>query len=284
MADVTHEALVDAATFKRIQAKLAERATTNAKPRTSDYVLRGVLRCGHCGRAMCGQKPAKGSSRRYYRCPAANDGRCKVYSIRKEQIEGYVLGFVDRWLQSPENVQKIKAAIYRLEKSTRGFQGATKGLQTKITALDRKIAKGSENLLLADPANVPELSDLLGRWRKERDRMQADLEAAAKCPNGNDSTKTAKRALANIKRLREKLNTADPSLVRAAVKEMVADVSLFWEQDGERYRRLAKGVISIKQPCGFVRDSSSIVFARRPRETAALSRRPARSSARARRR
>jgi len=126
--------------------------------------------------------------------PGANDGRCKVYSIRKEQIEGYVLGFLDRWFQSPESTEKIKAEIHRLEKSKRGFQRATVGLQTKITALDRKIAKGSENLLLADSANVPELSDLLSRWRKERDRLQAELETAATCPNGNDLAKTAKQA------------------------------------------------------------------------------------------
>jgi DNA invertase Pin-like site-specific DNA recombinase len=284
VADLTHEALVDTITFKRVQAKLADRATTSERPRTSDYILRGVLHCGHCGRAMCGQKPAKGSSRRYYRCPGANDGRCKVYSIRKEQIEGYVLGFLDKWLQAPESVEKVKAAIHRLAKSKRGFQGAARGLQTKISALDRKIAKGSENLLLADSANVPELSDLLGRWRKERDRLQADLEAAGKEPTGHDMANVTKGVISYIKKLREKLSTADPALVRAGVKELVADVSLFWEPDGERYRRVSKGIIAIKPPSGFVLDSSSTASARRPRETAALSRRPATSSAPARRR
>jgi DNA invertase Pin-like site-specific DNA recombinase len=270
VADCQHEALVDAHTFKRVQAKLADRATASSRPRTSDYVLRGVLHCGHCGRALCGQKASKKSNRRYYRCPGANDGRCKVYSIRKEQIEGYVLGFLDKWLQAPENVEKIKAAIHRLEKSKRGFQGAAKAAQTKITALDQKIAKGSENLLLADSANVPELSDLLTKWRKERDRLQAELEDAATCPNGNDSAGIAKRAISQIKRLRDKLNTANPALVRAAVKELVSDVSLFWEQDGERYRRLAKGVISVKSTCGFALDGSNTVFARRPTEIAGL--------------
>jgi site-specific DNA recombinase len=267
VADVTHESLIDAATFKRVQAKLASRATDGSKPRTSDYILRGVLHCGHCGRALCGQTAAKGSSRRYYRCPGANDGRCKVYSIRKEQIEGYVLGFLEKWFQSPESVEKIKTQIHRLAKSKRDFQGAAKGLQTRISALDRKIAKGSENLLLSDPANVPELSDLLGKWRKERDALQAELERAAACPNGTDAAQLVKRAEASIKRLREKLNATDPSLVRAAVKEMVQDVTLLWEQDGERYRRVSKGVISINQPSGFMRSNTNTASECRQTET-----------------
>ena len=267
VAETTHEAIVDVDTFDRVQAKLADRATTSTKPRTSDYILRGVVHCGHCGRALSGQKAEKTSNRRYYRCPGGNDGRCKVYSIRKEQIEGYVIGFLDKWLSAPENVEKIKASIHRLEKAERGYQGATKSLKTKITALDRKIAKGSENLLLADPANVPELSDLLSKWRKERDRLQGELETAAKSPNGHDSAKIAKRALSHMKKLRERLNAADPALVRAAIKELVADISLFWEPDGERYRRLSKGVISVRYASGFALDSSSIASARRPRET-----------------
>ena len=276
IADTNHEALVDADTFDHVQAKLADRATTSTKPRTSDYILRGVLHCGHCGRALSGQKGDKTTNRRYYRCPGANDGRCKAYSIRKEQIEGYVIGFLETWLQSPENVEKIKTSIHRLEKAARGFQAAAKGIQTKITTLDRKIAKGSENLLLADSANVPELSDLLTKWRKERDRLQAELEAAAKNPNGHDSAKIAKRALAHTGKLRERINAADPALVRAAIKELVADISLFWEQDGERYRRLSKGVISVRYASGFALDSSSTASARRRRGSGGPSRRPAR--------
>jgi hypothetical protein len=275
VADATHEAIVDVDTFDMVQAKLADRATTSTKPRTSGYILRGVLHCGHCGRALSGQKAAKTSSRRYYRCPGANDGRCKAYSIRKEQIEGYVIGFLQKWLQAPENVEKIKATIHRLEKAQRGFQGATKGLQTKITALDRKIAKGSENLLLADPANVPELSDLLSKWRKERDRLQGELETAAKSPNGHDSAKIVKRALSHMGKLRERINAPDPAMVRAAVKELVADISLFWETDGERYRRVSKGVISVRYASGFALSSTNTASAHRRRESGGPSHRPA---------
>jgi site-specific DNA recombinase len=223
VVEKAHEPLVDIELFERVQEKLADRATNNTKARTSDYLLTGVLKCGHCGRSLCGQSGSKTSKtpRRYYRCPGGNDGRCKLYAIRKESIEGYVLGFLDKWLKSPESIAAIKAAIHRLEKAKQRFHATAASLQTKIAALDRKIAKGSENLLLADAANVPELSELLGQWRKERERLQADLERAAVNPNDNDPGKIARRAIARMGKMQESLQAGDPALVRAAVKQLV---------------------------------------------------------------
>ena len=104
-----HEPLIDVETFNQVQVKLADRATTSHKPTSSDYILTGgTLRCGHCGRPMTTTSGgATGTNRRYYRCPGGNDGRCKVYSIRKEVIETYVVDFLDKWLTAPENVAKV---------------------------------------------------------------------------------------------------------------------------------------------------------------------------------
>ena len=44
--------------------------------------------------------------------PGGNDGRCKVYSIRKEVIERYVVDFLDKWLTAPENVAKVEPHHY----------------------------------------------------------------------------------------------------------------------------------------------------------------------------
>lgn len=47
---VTHPALVTERDFVAAQQVRAERATANGEKRT--YLLRGLLRCGHCGRRM----------------------------------------------------------------------------------------------------------------------------------------------------------------------------------------------------------------------------------------
>jgi hypothetical protein len=41
-----------------------------------------------------------------------------------------------------------------------------------LADLNRKIQKGAENLLPADPGNAPELSKFLTGWREERPKLQ----------------------------------------------------------------------------------------------------------------
>ena len=51
-----HEPLIDPDTFQQAQAILAERGTDASRRRgnRSDFLLSGVIRCGHCGRAYIG--------------------------------------------------------------------------------------------------------------------------------------------------------------------------------------------------------------------------------------
>jgi hypothetical protein len=195
--------------------------------------------------------------------------------VRKEFIETYVIDFLDRWLADPKAPGKMQEALRRLEKSKRGFQATTKATQAKIAALDRKIGKGSENLLLADAANVPELSDLLGQWRRERERLQADLEKAARSPGGATLDQTARRAVEEIGRLRENLLTGKPALVRNAVKTLVSEVMLWWGKDELGRRRVERVKITVKLQRGFVSSGSNTASECRRWGTAGPSRPPA---------
>jgi hypothetical protein len=119
----------------------------------------------------------------------------------------------------------------------------------------RKRTRNPRRRRLARRARIPELSELLGRWRKEREQHQADLERAGTSPNDNDTAKIAKRAIARMGKMRESLQAGEPAMVRAAVKELVAEVSLSWRQDGDRYRKLTKGVLTMQSPRGFALSS-----------------------------
>ncbi len=70
MFDGIHEPLVDEFTFAKAQAILRERGE-HAKRRgnPSDFILSGVVRCGHCGKAYIGMS-ARGNGGRYeyYAC------------------------------------------------------------------------------------------------------------------------------------------------------------------------------------------------------------------------
>lgn len=65
MFDGVHEPLVDELTFQRALAILRERGE-HAKRRgnPSDFLLSGVVRCGHCSKAYIGMS-ARGNGGRY---------------------------------------------------------------------------------------------------------------------------------------------------------------------------------------------------------------------------
>jgi DNA invertase Pin-like site-specific DNA recombinase len=262
-----HEPLVDLETFQRVKSKLRERADHKSRPRYSGYILTGVLHCGHCGRPMCGKTDGK-KGRRYYYCPGIHNGGCPGYSLRQEELDHHVVGLVNQLFNSSKPVEKIKKAIHQREKNRPDFQQGIKTLKAKIDALDRKIAKGNENILLADPQAVPELSALLASWREERREAQESLETMAANPTGKTADENIKQALAQLKRLQQLFRSGNPMNVRSAVKAVVNDIQLWWEPNGKRYKRLARGILSWRSDEGLLKSDPSIVFARRPRESA----------------
>ena len=160
---------------------MAERSKGNRRPRYSRYLLSGVLRCGHCGGTLAGKGNSNGEGPRYYSCVTGQTrpGACCRYQIPQEPIEDYVIGVLERQLLSDQAVKKIIRAIHQQAKSKSEFKGQTKALKSQIEALDRKIAKGTENLLLANPEHFGDLSVMLGEWKTERARLQGDIERAA---------------------------------------------------------------------------------------------------------
>ena len=68
--DGEHEAIIERDQWERTQRVLRERVRgVNCHGVNPDYVLRGLLRCGKCGEAMCPASTRKGNKvHRYYRC------------------------------------------------------------------------------------------------------------------------------------------------------------------------------------------------------------------------
>ena len=248
VADI-HDTLVDLEKFERCQQKLTERAAKGRSPRYSRYLLSGVLRCGHCGGAMVGKGYAKGNVPRYYACVTGQNrpGACCRYQIRQDALEDFVLGLLEKQLLSKQAVDQITRAIHRQAKSHAGFKDQTKALKSQIETLDRKIAKGNENLLLAAADHVADLSTLLGEWKSERDRIQKELERTATSPDGKTTESRAKQAVAEIERLRKHMKTGDPMKMRGVIHDIVEDIELWWEPYGKRNKRLVRGVLSYRK-------------------------------------
>lgn len=92
-----HEPLIGPDTFQQAQAILAERGADASRRRgnRSDFLLSGVIRCGHCGRAYIGMSAhGKGGTYHYYACTARQKygpKACRGERIPREKLETAVL-------------------------------------------------------------------------------------------------------------------------------------------------------------------------------------------------
>jgi site-specific DNA recombinase len=84
----SHPPLVDPDTFERVQAALSRRKTGHGEKGARKYLLRGLLKCGECGRTMTAESHARGS---YYRCQGSQGATvCAAPYVRVETLEAEV--------------------------------------------------------------------------------------------------------------------------------------------------------------------------------------------------
>jgi DNA invertase Pin-like site-specific DNA recombinase len=249
-----HEALINPETFERVQQRIASRLRKNVRPRYNDYILSGLLHCAHCGGAMAGKGCDTRNTRQYYRCitAASNPDACRRYQIPQAKIEEHVLGIIEKELFQPSILRKIKAEIFNRAKSTIAFQSDTKALKSRIAAMEQKITKGTENLLLANPDDIADLSTMLGAWRKERDQLQTELESTITNAGGSPEEK-AQKAVAALESMKQNLQSKQPMRVRAALKALVEDIQIWFEPYGKQ-TRFVRGKLIFKQNVHYAND------------------------------
>jgi site-specific DNA recombinase len=86
--------------WERVQQRLAQNIALSPRNEKHAYLLKGLVRCGGCGRPYVGE-PSHGKF--YYRCVA----RCKaVRSIREETLNQAVKEAVQRTILQPEVILK----------------------------------------------------------------------------------------------------------------------------------------------------------------------------------
>lgn len=91
-----HEPLIDDATFEKAQAILRRRGEDASLRRgnPSDYLLSGLIRCHHCGRAYVGTSHGRSARYTYYACSTRykyGPARCNGDRLPKERLEEAVL-------------------------------------------------------------------------------------------------------------------------------------------------------------------------------------------------
>jgi len=136
-----HEAIIEKPLWDEVQESLndggGQRARANATRSKTPAMLKGVIRCGHCGTSMGITYTRKnGRTYRYYLCGRANKSgydACPVKSVPAGDVENAVMMQVRRVFQAPEILVESLSSIQKRERDDQVRLAAEeKALQAEI--------------------------------------------------------------------------------------------------------------------------------------------------------
>lgn len=100
--------IVDRKAYANAQEKLARNSSPVRGGRGRSYLLRGLVFCGNCGRAMVGSSAQSQKGRVYYRCTGVSDNgsgrKCGVRMVRADELENAVWEDIKRFVKNPGRI------------------------------------------------------------------------------------------------------------------------------------------------------------------------------------
>ena len=188
--DGEHKGIVPVALFRDVQKALRENRHRgpSARGSTSVAILRGLLRCGSCDRAMSAQwTKSHGRLYRYYVCKSAMTAGwavCPTKSVSAPTVERFV---VDR-IRCIGRDPGVRAEVFR--QAVGQIEAEQHGLRIELKRLERERSRaviGVERLVAAvtdaDGTARTALTEALAKAQKEVDTIAArwtEAEARAK--------------------------------------------------------------------------------------------------------
>ena len=177
-----HEAILDRRLWDQAQRIMAENyhARTMKTRQKAPAMLTGILRCGHCGKAMGSNHTKRHGKRyRYYVCNYAERNgydACPVKSVAAGQIEGAVKDRIRVILRSPDLIARTFREVQDQAGRERAeLAGQKERLEARLAELRRAIGR----LAWSDDGNDA-LADELRKLNEESAEVQSSLTDAAR--------------------------------------------------------------------------------------------------------
>ena len=228
-------ALVDITTFNTVQRMLTERSPKIMNPRrvSSRYILSGLARCGHCGRALGGREAKNGRNTYYVCCSKDKKGpdACPAHYIPSQKLERAVIDKIQERILTEANLREMVGMVNEEIDSVIG--GNTERITTidaELQDIKKRLARHFEAL----EAGKLTQDDLGSRIHELRGREKAlqvtkwELEAlvsASKVQLADEQS--IKESLAD---LRELLNSSPIYETREFIRSFVKEVKVTSDQ------------------------------------------------------
>ncbi|MFO8011907.1 MAG: recombinase family protein [Phycisphaerae bacterium] len=224
-----HEAIVDRRTWDRVEALLATNGHARAREtrRKTAALLKGIIRCGHCGRAMGTTfTTRRGKRYRYYLCNRAEKhGRdtCPIKSVAASDVERAVVEQLRHVFRTPEMVARTFRAVQaKVDEDRDVDRRKRQNLETRAAELKRAIRR------LASAEGGGFLAEQLETLNGELAAVEGQLRSADGAPGKPNSDLPTEQevadALRHVDPLWDQLFPSEQErIVRLLVKEVVVN-------------------------------------------------------------
>jgi site-specific DNA recombinase len=258
----THEALITPEMFARVQRKLSARQW-RCTPRADggDYLLSGLLVCGHCAHSMVGARrrtKRTGDRKKIYYCSGYNLYRralCTYNKIEEDALLKAITRKIRQEFLDEGRLAQLREEVRRQDEEESFEDTAEVGrLQARQAEIDRRLDLGSERLTSEEDNDlIPGIRKSLQNLHQERKQVQAALDALARPSGRPEREEEVEKAIAQLDRLLEVFKHGNPAEVRAAIGEVVAKVELFFDRKDHgrlTYCTFAKALIYLREDFG----------------------------------
>lgn len=236
-----HEAIVALDVFEAVHAQLRENNRTGGtKVRNKhDALLRGLLRCSHCGTSMSHSftKKKSGKIYRYYVCQRAmKEGWtiCPTKSVAAGDIEGFVVDRIKALGSDPELQQEvIDSFLNQQAERSQELESDQKRLTREYRGLQQKIQKAIEEQ--HDAAEFARLEETL---KKSDSALQSISSQLAQLQENTFDAESIAHALSLFSPVWEQLKTTERCDLLGLLIEQVkldgeaGELEIIWKEDG----------------------------------------------------
>ena len=247
-----HAALVSREMWETVQGKLAgNKVKTTPYPGGGDFLLSGLMVCGHCGSNMLGRSHRRW--KRGYLCSGYNrwgKQHCNFHWVTEKEMVDVLVRKLQQDFLNPANLDKLRAELRdQAETARKAAPATTKRLQAKLADLKARIAQAMKNMTVLPQDLVPDMAETIRGMKAERDRVSRELADVDTPPAVVNAEAEVAAAEEHLWLLRDALDKADPAETRAVLRELVSRVELWWEHEehGQHIKcKLARGLIYVR--------------------------------------
>jgi site-specific DNA recombinase len=174
LPDGTVPAIVGRADWERAQTVLNSRQQKGPAPRNPEYaLLRGVARCGVCGRAL--RVATRKRGHKYLSCTKQNSERIPCGkpspSIKYEWLAEPIWTLVRSIVLDPTKLHDR----FHSQEQEQSEREALAGLESQLASVEERRRRLQRNLELLDEADVAELRPRLDELATERDGLKLQV-------------------------------------------------------------------------------------------------------------